>query len=561
MVGVVPAEVLGGHVAGVVAAAHGWGGGGGVAGAMGQGEEERPNGRAGAGTGQDAPAAEPAPMPEEPAVVTEHRVEVGGRELRYAATVGALPIKGERGDQSETEARIFFAAYTLQGEQGEPLPAGSRPLTFAFNGGPGSSSAWLHLGGLGPRRVAMLADGAMPPPPFRVEANPHTWLGATDLVFVDPVGTGWSRARTPELDKKFQEVGGDIAAVGEFVRLYLSRYGRWGSPLFLAGESYGTFRAAGLAGSLIERGIAFNGIILISIILDYLGADFHPGNDLPYPLILPTYAAIAWYHGKLEPELQGRGLDDVLAEVEGWALGGYLAALAAGTGLGAGERAEAAARLARYTGLGRHYVEQSNLRVEIGRFCRELLRERGVSVGRLDGRYTRFEGEGTGEAPGFDPSLGAIRPPFTAALNAYLRGELGWETDEEYHVLRGLEWGWGSAEGGYPRTAPALAEAFAKNPYLRVFVASGRYDLATPYFATDYTLAHLPLSAAARAGVRVEKYPVGHMVYIEEGSLAKLAADVAGFIAGAVGQAGVGLGYGRPVAEHVGQSVADTGRG
>lgn len=511
-----------------------------------QGDEERAGDQAEGVAGPASPAAGGAPMPEEPPVVTEHRVEVGGQELRYAATVGALPIRDERGeqgdqgDQGQTEARIFYTAYTLRGEQGESLGAASRPLTFAFNGGPGSSSAWLHLGGLGPRRVAMLADGAMPPP-FRVEANPHTWLGTTDLVFVDPVGTGWSRARTPELAKKFHEVGGDIAAVGEFVRLYLSRFGRWGSPLFLAGESYGTFRAAGLAGHLIERGIAFNGIVLISSILDYLGADFHPGNDLPYPLILPTYAAIAWYHGKLAPELQGRHLPDVLTEVEAWALGGYLSALAAGAGLGAGERAEAVTRLSRYTGLSERYVEQSNLRVEIGRFCRELLRERGVSVGRLDGRYTGFEGERTGEAPAFDPSLGAIRPPFTAALNGYLRGDLGWQTDDEYHVLRELDWTWGSAEGGYPRTAPALAEAFAKNPYLKLFVASGRYDLATPYFATDHTLAHLPLAAGARAGVRVEKYPVGHMVYIEEGSLAKLAVDVAEFIAGAVGQAGVGL--------------------
>jgi len=483
------------------------------------------------------PAPPPPPMPDEPPVTTEHGVTVDGRELRYAATVGALPIKDERG---ETEARIFFTAYTLQ------TPAGSarRPLMFSFNGGPGSSSVWLHLGGLGPRRVAMLPDGAMPPPPFRLEENPHTWLPATDLVFVDPVETGYSRARTPELTKAYTAVERDIAAIGEFVRLYLSRFGRWQSPLFLVGESYGTFRAAGLAGYLVERGVAFNGIVLVSSILDYLGHDFHPGNDLPYPLILPTYAAIAWYHGKLPPELQARELPNLLAEVEDWALAGYLPALARGAALPAAERAETAERLARYTGLSREFVEQHDLRVELGMFRRELRRTEGLVVGRLDGRYAGHVAPGVDEPAGFDPSLSAIRPPFTAALNGYLRGELGYETDAEYHILRGLDWGWQTEQEGppaAPKTAPALAETFAKNPYLRLFVASGYYDLATPHFATDYTLAHLPLAPAARAGIRVERYPVGHMVYIEEGALGRLRADVAGFIAAALDQPGQGL--------------------
>ncbi len=481
---------------------------------------------AGDGAASSDPRSAPVPASQPPPVVTGHQVEVGGRSLRYRATVGALPIRLERGergtrrerqnpeppedqghqrdqeDHESPDASLFFTAYTLLDERGQAPPTASRPLTFAFNGGPGSSSAWLHLGGLGPRRVAMLPDGAMPPPPFRVDANPQTWLGSTDLVFVDPVGTGWSRARNPELSKSFHEIEGDIAAVAGFVLRYLSRFGRWGSPLFLAAESYGTFRAAGLAGHLIERGVAFNGIVLISSILDLLGAEFHPGNDLPYPLILPTYVAIAWYHGRLPPALQNRALPELLAEVERWALGDYLPALAAGARLGPEERAAVIGRLSSFTG---------------------------------------FEGDGTGPAPGFDPSLAAIRPPFTAAVNAYLRGELGWETDEEYHVLRELDWEWGSADAGYPRTAPALAEAFAKNPYLKLFVASGLYDLATPYFATDYTLAHLPLSVEARAAIQVEKYPVGHMVYVEAAGRAKLNADVAGFIERAAAQTAVGL--------------------
>lgn len=485
------------------------------------------------GSGTDSASASPErALPEVVAVSTEHAVTIDGRELRYTATVGALPIRDEMG---KMDARIFFTAYTAGAADG-----GARPLMFSFNGGPGSSSAWLHLGGLGPRRVAMPPDGAMPPPPFRLAENPHAWLAATDLVFVDPVETGYSRARTAELTKSFTSVEGDIAAFGEFVRLYLSRYGRWADPLFLVGESYGTFRAAGLAGYLIERGIACNGIVLVSSILDFLGADFRPGNDLPYPLILPTYAAIAWYHGKLAPELQNRPLADVVREAETWAIGDYFSGLARGAALSREERTELAARLARYTGLTEDYVQQHDLRVEIEHFRHELLRADGLIVGRLDGRFAAYAAPGVNEIPEFDPSLSAIRPPFTATLNHYLRHDLGYATDEEYHVLRGIDWGWRKTEEGLPTpptTAPALATALTQNPYLRLFVASGHYDLATPAFATDYTLNHLPISAAARSGIRVEHYPVGHMVYLEEGSLARLRTDVTDFISSALDQA------------------------
>ena len=479
-----------------------------------------------------APPVPPVPpVPEKPPIVTEHELRLGERTLRYFATVGTLPLKNEKG---ETEAKLFFTAYTLDSEEGDK----ERPLMFSFNGGPGSSSVWLHLGGLGPRRVRMMDDGAMPAPPFRLDENEQTWLEATDLVFVDPVETGYSRAATPELATKFRGVEGDLAAVGEFVRLYLTRYRRWGSPLFLVGESYGTFRAAGLAGRLIEQGIAFNGIVLVSSILDLLTARFDVGNDLPYVLFLPTYAAIAHYHGRLAEDLQGRDLAEMLAEVEAWASGPYAAALAKGHALAGEERAETVERLARYTGLTTRYVEQSELRVQIHRFCKELLREERRTVGRLDGRYTGFDASGVSEAPDFDPSMAAIRPPFTAMLNDYLRSTLGYETDAEYHILRGLEWDWGSAEAGYAKTSAALGEAFAKNPYLRLFVASGYYDLATPYFATDYTLNHLVLDPATRGNMRTEKYPVGHMVYLEKGVLARLKEDVTEFIGEAVGTEG-----------------------
>lgn len=487
----------------------------------------------GEGRPADPPPEPPAPpeLPDEPPIESRHELRIGDHTLRYVATTGMLPIRNEAG---ETEARLFFVAYTLETAAGAP----ERPLMFSFNGGPGSSSVWLHLGGLGPRRVEMMPDGAMPAPPFRLIDNEHAWLEETDLVFVDPVDTGYSRARTPELATAFREIRRDIESVGEFIRLYLSRYGRWGSPLFLVGESYGTFRAAGLAGALIEKGIAFNGIVLVSSILNLQTARFDEGNDLPYVLYLPTYAATAWYHRRLPELLQSQALSATLAEVEAWALGDYAAALAQGSALDDATRAAVVERLAAYTGLPPRYVEQSNLRIQIHRFCKELLREDGRTVGRLDSRYTGFAGDGVGETPDFDPSLSAIRPPFTAMLNDHLRGTLGYETDVEYHILRGVEWNWGSAGEGYPRTADALGAAFAKNPYLRLFVASGFYDLATPYTATRYTLSHLPLDGETRDTLRTEDYPVGHMVYLEQTVLAKLRADVGAFVREATAQPG-----------------------
>jgi carboxypeptidase C (cathepsin A) len=490
-----------------------------------------------AGFGGDADAKEkessdtplsppPAAPPDEPPVVTKHELRIGERTLSYTATTGMMPLKNEKG---ETGARLFFMAYTLDTPEGAP----SRPLMFSFNGGPGSSSVWLHLGGLGPRRVQMLDDGAMPAPPFRLIDNEQTWLEQSDLVFIDPVDTGYSRASTPELAKDFCGVQKDLESVGEFIRLYLTRYRRWSSPLFLVGESYGTFRAAGLAGHLIGKGIAFNGIILVSSILNMLTARFDDGNDLPYLLFLPTYTATAWYHKRLPADLQEQELTSVLTEVKTWAAGDYMTALARGSSLTADERRATAERLARYSGLSLQYVEQSNLRIQIHRFCKELLRGEGRTVGRLDSRYTGFDALGVTEKPDFDPSLSAIRPPFTAMLNDYVRTQLGYESDTEYHILRSLDWNWGSAGEGYPKTSKALADAFAMNPYLHLFIASGYYDLATPYFATEHTLSHLALDPATRANIRTEEYPVGHMVYLERNTLAKLQTDVASFIAAA----------------------------
>jgi carboxypeptidase C (cathepsin A) len=467
---------------------------------------------------------------EEAPVVTKHELRLsGGRVLRYSVTTGFMPLKSDTG---EVEARVFFMAYSLERTGGPE----SRPLMFSFNGGPGSSSVWLHLGALGPKRVKMRADGAMPQPPYRLVDNEDTWLDDTDLVFIDPVGTGYSRPAKPEQGRKYWGVQGDIESVGEFIRLYLTRYERWASPLFLVGESYGTTRAAGLSGYLVEKGIAFNGIVLVSSILNFQTARFSIGNDLPYPLFLPTYAATAWYHKKLPPELQSKPLAEFLREVEAFAATDYPNALQKGDRMSAAERQEAVKRLARYTGLSESYVDESDLRIEIQRFCKELLRREGRTVGRLDTRFKGNDGNGVAERPEFDPSMAAIRPPYTATFNDYVRRALGYKTDAVYHILGGgigAPWDF-SSPNGFADTSDALRSAFAKNPDMRLYVASGFYDLATPYFATQYTLAHMGMGAEARARISTGQYEAGHMMYIHEGELARLKRDVAKFIAGAL---------------------------
>src|SRR5262245_49641584 len=483
-----------------------------------------------------APAAKSgaAAKPDAPAdtipVVTRHEITVDGKPLRYTVTTGMMPLRNETG---ETEAKIFFMAYAAEGRGA----AATRPLMFSFNGGPGSSSVWLHLGALGPKRVKMLDDGGMPPPPYQLVDNPHTWLDRTDLCFIDPVGTGYSRATKPDLGKKFWGVQGDIESVGEFIRLYLTRYQRWASPLFLVGESYGTTRAAGLSGYLVERGIAFNGILLVSSILNFETADFARGNELPYTLYLPTYTATAWYHKKLSADLQQRDLASLLAEVEPWARGDYTRALALGDKLPADQRAAALDKLARYTGLDRGYLDLADLRVDIQHFCKELLRSDRRTVGRLDSRFKGIDERAISETPDFDPSLSAIRPPYTAMFNQYVRSELGYKTDLVYYILGGGigPWDWGpAARNGYTDVSGSLRSAFAKNPDMKLFIASGHYDLATPYFATAYTLDHLGLEPAELARVTTREYEAGHMMYIDEAELAKLKKDVSTFIRGAL---------------------------
>lgn len=460
----------------------------------------------------------PPEMVEEEPVVTHH--EASG--LKYTVTTGRMPLKNKEG---EIEAQVFFVAYTL-----DEAARRDRPLMFSFNGGPGSPSLWLHLGALGPKRIPMRPDIETPKPPYRLEENPLTWLADTDLVFIDPVGTGYSRGKTLEISEKHWGLKGDVEGVAEFIRLYLTRYERWASPLFLVGESYGTTRAAGLSGYLMERGVAFNGVVLVSSILNFQTARFTKGNDLPYLLFLPTYTATAWYHGALDPDLQSKPLAQVLDEVEQWAKSTYVPHLMLGDLAG---DVEAVTRdLARFTGLSEEYVAARDRRVKIHAFCKELLRRQRRTVGRLDSRFKGIDSNAGGEHFEHDPSMSGLMPPYTAAFNDYVRTELGYKTDLEYVVFRGIEkpWNWGSAGDGHPDTSAALRDAMSKNPHMKVFVASGYFDLATPYFATEFTLAHMGLEPELRANITTCEYEAGHMMYIHEPSLEKLHTEVRKFI-------------------------------
>jgi carboxypeptidase C (cathepsin A) len=479
------------------------------------------------GSGQQrGPQERPSPPAEEPPpVVTHHEISVGGKTLKYTATVGMMPLKNREG---ETEARIFFMAYTLD----DAGSRGRRPLTFSFNGGPGSASVWLHLGAIGPKRVPMNPDGTMPPPPYALVDNQYTWLDQTDLVFIDPVGTGYSRAVRPDLAARYFGLSGDIESVGEFIRMYLTRYERWTSPLFLAGESYGTTRASALSGYLIGKGIAFNGIVLISTIMNFETTDFAAGNDLPYVMFLPSYAATAWYHKKLPPDLQSKSVQHVVAEAEKWAANDYTLALERGDRLTSQERQETIAKLARYTGLSAQFIDNANLRVSLNFFRKELLRDEKRSIGRLDARFKGYDSSYVSAGPDFDASEAAIRPPYTSTFNNYVRSELGYKSDLEYYILGGgitSPWNW-NTNNGYVDTSVALRTALAQNPYLKIYVAMGYYDMATPYFAVQYTLHHISLDPALLKNISTGYYEAGHMMYIDEKQLGRLRADVGKFI-------------------------------
>lgn len=485
-----------------------------------------------------AASAESTAKPKPPTDIikqTRHAVTIGGREIHYTVTTGRIILKAE--DEAEGEkakAAVFFVAYTADRDPdvSEADHNLQRPITFSFNGGPGSSSVWLHLGVLGPRRVVLEEDGRPLPPPYRLVNNEFSILDKTDLVFIDPVTTGFSRAVPGEKDKQFHGFKPDIESVGDFIRLYVSRYHRWASPRYLIGESYGTTRAAGLSGYLQERhGFYLNGIMLISVVLNFMTLDFVPGNDLPHILFLPTFAATAWYHRQLDADLQA-DLGRTLAEVEAFAMGDYTLALMQGDALPAEQRRDIAARLARYTGLSANYVEQTNLRINIHRFVKELLRRERRTVGRLDSRYTGIDRDAAGEQHEYDPSYAVIQGPYTGLLNDYVRRELGFESDLPYEILsdRVYPWQFEQHQNEYVNVGETLRKAMSMNPHLRVFVANGYFDLATPYLATRYTFNHMDLDPSLRENITMAHYEAGHMMYVHDPSLAQLKRDLDAFL-------------------------------
>ena len=464
-------------------------------------------------------------MAEVAPVVTHHQATVNGTTLKYTATVGRLPIK--RGD-GKIEAEMFFVAYTLDGAD----PA-KRPLTFAFNGGPGSASIWLHMGALGPRRVVLKPDGTLPAAPYHIEDNANTLLDKSDLVFVDAIGTGYSRAETIELSKKFWSVKGDIQAFSEFIRMYISRYERWNSPLFLFGESYGTTRSAGIAGELAEEGISFNGITLLSIAIDFQTLEDSKTNDEPYILLIPSFAMIAGYHHKLPADLQ-QDPAKARQEAEQWASGEYAQALAKGDALTPQERQQVIDHMARYTGLSKDVLDQANMRIDVPKFTHYLLLDQKVRVGRLDGRLTGPDPDGLLDTPFYDPTEADVLPPYTSVFNSYVRNELGYKVDMPYYVFPreggGFKWEWGSAGEGFPSTATDLRHAIVRNPFLKILVMEGYYDLATPFAAANYTMEHLDLPEKFRSQISYATYEAGHMVYLPSDQLKKMRGDEGAFV-------------------------------
>jgi carboxypeptidase C (cathepsin A) len=477
----------------------------------------------------DPPKAAPAenaktesPTPVERTSTSKGSVTIDGRRISYTATAGTLLLKDKAG---KPRAEVFYVSYVRDGVS-DPS---KRPITYTFNGGPGSSSVWLHLGVIGPRRIEF-ADAVQPQPaPYTLTNNPHSLLDASDLVFIDPVGTGYSRALGETKAEEFYGVKEDVDAVGEFIRLWTVRNQRWNSPKYLAGESYGTTRAAGLVAHLQEReGMFFNGVMLISSILNFQTARFDVGNDLPYITFLPTYAATAWYQGKINPKPE---LQAFLADARRFAETEYASALMRGSRLSAEDQRVIAAKVAAFIGVSADFVQRANLRVDIGRFTKELLRDERRAVGRLDSRYRGIDIDAAGERFDTDPSYTAILGPYTAALNDYLRRELRFDDDRKYEILSGepgRNWKWGNS--GYLNVGENLRSAMSRNPHLRVHVANGYYDLATPFFATEYTFDHLGLEPELRRNVTMSYYEAGHMMYSHPESLAKLARELHAFV-------------------------------
>lgn len=466
------------------------------------------------------------PIPEERAETTVHSTTLGGVKLAYTATAGTLLLKDDRG---AAQASVFYVAYCADTDEPE------RPITFCFNGGPGSSAVWLHLGTLGPRRVEMVDARVPAPPPYRLVDNADGILDATDLVFIDPVGTGFSTVVGKGEAKQYQSVAGDAEALAAFIWRYIQQTGRWNAPRYIAGESYGTTRAAAMAGALQKHGLTLNGLVLISAALDFSTFIFKRGHDLPYQLFLPTYAATAWYHDLL-PE-RPADLAAFVDEVRVWSITQYGPALMMGAQLNLNRRAALAEQLYAYTGVPAEDWLAADLRIADMHFAKRLLGAPGQTVGRLDSRYVGPDTDPLHHAAQNDPSFDAPHGPYTSLINGYLRRTLGFDPPERYVVFSfGVNEGWSWASktlAGFPSTADDLRQTLIHNPHLKVLVANGYYDLATPFFAAEHSVDHLGVSDDLRENISLTYYEAGHMMYLHPPSRAKLRADLLAFYAGA----------------------------
>ncbi len=500
--------------------------------------------------------------------VTAHSVALGGKTLKYHATAGYIILKEEEGkplikqpgqkppsetkpdakpeseptktkDGLKAKAKIFFVAYTLD-DTGDPA---TRPLTFAFNGGPGSSSVWLHMASVAPRRANLTDEGEAPPPPYQLADNESTWLDRTDLVFIDPVSTGYSRPVTKEDPQQYHGLKEDVASVGDFIRLYTSRNSRWLSPKLILGESYGTTRAAGLSEYLQNRyGLYLNGMILVSSALNFQTIEFLPQNNDPYIQFLPSYAASAWYHKKLPADLQSKSLTEVVAAARTFAGNDYALALARGDQLPAADKTRIAGELNRFTGLPASDILLWKLRIKDVQFFTGLLRQEGKMLGRLDARFSGFRYEPGTDVKGdqeeeYDPSSEAVTGPLGATFNDYVRRELQFESDIPYELIADVQpWNFGDAVNGFPSTTEDLRKAMTRNPYLKLWVTCSYYDLATPFFGAENVVAAMNLEPTIRANLRFSYYESGHMLYIHKPSRVKFKADFEAFLKDAINQ-------------------------
>ena len=455
---------------------------------------------------------------------TSHTIRLNGQDIKYTATAGTLPIRQPNG---EIAARMFFVAYTRDDQDMK-----TRPISFLYNGGPGSSTVFLHMGAFSPVRVEMQGDGMQPAPPYRLVPNEDSLIGSTDLVFIDAISTGYSRTVEGVDPRQFHGVNGDFRAFADFIQAYLDKYDRWSSPKFLIGESYGTIRSAGLSRVLQERGIELNGIVLISSLLTYQTLSPAPDNDIAYLDFVPTYTATAWFHKKLSPDLQNGTVKAAVDQSRAFAFGEYAQALMKGNTLTPPERQAIAQKLSHFIGIPAQYIEDANLRVDAARFRKELLRDERLTVGRLDSRFTGVDRDAAGEREEYDPSDTALTGAYNATFLNYIKNDLKWSSDDIHYAVSGdvRPWSWDEFSNRYMDMTEPLRATMARNPFLKIMVACGYYDMATPLGGSEYNFSHMGWDPTFTSRVTFHYYQSGHMIYVRPGPHKELATDIGHFI-------------------------------